>query len=44
MMPLEEEVQLLSRVEILEPLSEEDLSLRFNSTGSKECAKLSASA
>ena len=25
MMPLEEEVHLLSRVEILEPLSEEDL-------------------
>jgi hypothetical protein len=25
MMPLEEEVQVLSRVEILEPLSEEDL-------------------
>ena len=25
MMPLEEEVQLLSRMEILEPLSEEDL-------------------
>ena len=25
MMPLEEEVQILSRVEILEPLSEEEL-------------------
>jgi hypothetical protein len=30
MMPLEEEVKVLSRMEILEPLSDEDLSLCFN--------------